>query len=286
MNLNKLINILDDEFSVIKTNENLVEWAVTKENKSIINPDFLDKKTGLMLKSSDEINTIYTVVFITDTIIAKLTKENQNILLFTHHNFDYYEDKRGLQPISLNNLKKLKENKISIFVAHASLDTHKIYGTSKSLAQLLNIQIDELFFDYFGAPTALIGHINKIDFDSFALHVKEKLEWPYLTLIQNNKFVEMIAVVAGGGDIPDLLLQSHKYGCDTLIGGTIDHKWELPFIQITNKEFHKLNKKLKLSLIGGTHFGTERPAMIYVLDYFKKLQIPAKYYEDENLLMD
>ena len=48
-----------------------------------------------------------------------------------------------------------------------------------------------------------------------------------------------------------------------------EYMWKMrPYIQEGNKKFHELNKKLKLNLIGGTHYGTERPAMIYISELF------------------
>lgn len=284
MNLTKLIEILDHEFSVVKTNEDLVTWAVTKENKPYLNPAFLNKKSGLFLKSSKVIEKVYTTVFITDCIIEKIVLQKNKSLLFTHHHFDYYEDHRGLVPMSVSNLQQLKNANASIFVAHASLDTHDRYGTSISLAKLVNIEVDELFYDYFGAPTALVGHITKTPFSSFADIVKKKLGRPALTLEKNHETVEKIAVVAGGGDMPDILQQAKDYGCDTYLTGTIEHRWDLPYVQESNKKFHELNKQLKMNLIGGTHFGTERPAMMKIVEYFKDIEVDAEYCEDEKLL--
>ncbi len=284
MDLNEIVRHLDEEFSVQKTGEDLVEWAVTDQNVSLIFPSFLEKKTGLLLKSSDTIEKVYTTVFITDQIVKKLLKQNSPCLIFTHHNFDYHENARGLQSIPFDNLKKLNEMGHSIFVAHASLDTHKEFGTSVSLAELVGIEIDELFYDYFGAPAALTGHIRHTTYDSFSDHVKSKLERPYLTRIKYQDFVEKIGVAAGGGDDPEILQKVSDFGCDTYLTGTVEHRWNNPYFQKQNSEFHELNKKLNINLIGGTHFGTERPAMIKVLQYFQRNDIPAEYCEDEILL--
>jgi putative NIF3 family GTP cyclohydrolase 1 type 2 len=284
MNLERLTEILDKEFSAVKTNEGLVTWSVTEENKPYLNPAFLNKQSGLFLKSSQVIEKVYTTVFITDCIVKKIADQKSKSLIFTHHHFDYYEDYRGLVPISAFNLKQLKGANASIFVAHASLDHHDRYGTSISLAKLLNIEIDELFYDYFGAPTALVGHIVKTPFSGFADNVKQKLGRPALTLEKNNETVEKIAVVAGGGDMPDILQQAKDYGCDTYLTGMIEHRWENAMIQESNKKFHELNKQLKLNLIGGTHFGTERPAMVSVVKFFKDIGVDAEYCEDETLL--
>ncbi len=284
MKLEKVVEMLDEEFSVIKTKEDLVAWAVTDLNKPLIFPDFLNKTTGLMLKSSEIIDKIYTVVFITDQIIKKLAKQNSPCLVFTHHNFDYYEDSRGLQAISSENIQKLNDMGHSIFVAHASLDVHKEFGTSISLAELCDITRDELFYDYFGSPAALIGHIDRTPYEEFTYKVQQDLQRPHLTCKKYHDYVHKIAVAAGGGDLPDMLQQVYNYGCDTLLTGTIEHRWENPVIQKSNREFHELNDTLKINLIGGTHFGTERPAMIKVVKFFDRIGIPAEYCEDQELL--
>ncbi|MHC4374172.1 MAG: Nif3-like dinuclear metal center hexameric protein [Planctomycetota bacterium] len=279
-----LTEMLDHEFSVVKTNEGLVAWSVTEENKPYLNPAFLNRQSGLFLKSAETIEKVCTTVFITDCIAEKIIRQKSNSLIFTHHHFDYHEDHRGLEPISAFNLKRLKNANASIFVAHASLDTHDRYGTSISLAKLLHIEVDELFFDYFGAPTALVGHITKTPFSAFAETVKQKLGRPVLTLEKNHETVEKIAVVAGGGDMPDILQQAKDFDCDTYLAGTIEHRWKNAQVQESNKQFHELNNQLKLNLIGGTHFGTERPAMISVVEYFRNIGIDADYCEDETLL--
>jgi hypothetical protein len=69
-----------------------------------------------------------------------------------------------------------------------------------------------------------------------------------------------------------------------LLTGTVENRFAVPVLQQLNKQFHELNTKLKLNLIGGTHFGTERPAMIRVVELFKEYGVPCTYCEDEDLL--
>ncbi len=283
MKLKNLREVLDKEFNILNNRENLLDFAITDENKKFINDDFLERKTGLMIKGSDEIKKVYSVVFITDEVLNKICNEN-NCLIFTHHHFDYYEDERGLQPVSKKQISKIIEAGNSIYVAHAALDTHPQFGTSISLAELCGIKVEKLFFDYFGAPAALIGTIDPIDFSSFAETIRKKLQRPYLTLNKFHNVVNKIGVAAGGGDIPELLQYVYDDDCDTLLTGTIENRWDIPFVQEANKKFHELNSDLKINLIGGTHYGTERPAMINIKKLFNKIGIDCEFCEDENLL--
>lgn len=283
MKLTDLQNILDAEFKIKQSDENLNDFAIVDDSKSFINPDFSLRNTALMTKNSEEISIVLTSVFITEEIVKK-SLQYENALIFTHHNFDYFEDERGLQPIKPEYFEELKKNNISLYVAHAPLDTHSVYGTSKSLAELCDIKIEKYFYDYFGAPTALIGSIENTPFDEYSKYVQKKLKRPSMTLAKYTDSIHKIAVVAGGGDLPEILQQIYEYRCDTLLTGTVEHRWNVPFIQEANKQFHELNRKLKINLIGGTHFGTERPAMLKMVEYFEKIGIASKYIEDDTLL--
>ena len=256
---------------------------LNRHNRRYVYPQFLERRTGLMLRGSGNVQKVYTTVFVSDCVVEKIFRET-NSLLFTHHHFNYYEDDRGLQAISSETMETFLRTNNSIYVAHAPLDTHVQYGTSISLAKLIGISVESLFYDYFGAPTALIGHIARTDFDDFAFRVQKNLERPCLTLQQHSPYVEKVAVAAGGGDLPDLLQHAYDFGCDTLLTGTVEHRWAVPFIQDMNRKFHELNDALKLNLIGGTHFGTERPAMLAVTGLFESYGINCDYCEDELLL--
>jgi putative NIF3 family GTP cyclohydrolase 1 type 2 len=283
MNTDLLVSKLDEALGVAASAENLLEFAVTDDNRGLMEPDFLAGETGLVLKSSETVKRVFTAVFITARVVEKLLK-HPNSLVFTHHHFDYHEDDRGLEPIAPGVLESLRNNGVSLYVAHAPLDTHPTYGTSLALAELCGVEPQQRFYDYFGAPVALFGRIDRTDFESFAESVRTRLERPCLTLHRHRPYVERLAVVAGGGDLPDLLQMANDHGCDTLLTGTVENRFAVPVLQKLNREFHELNGKLELNLIGGTHFGTERPAMIRAVEIFEPYGVPCEYCEDEELL--
>jgi len=282
MQLDDLVRKFDDEFFMTKVIEDHTAWSMTDKTKEYANEDFINKSTGLMFRFNNSVAKVFTTVFVTNEIIDKIC-DIENSLLFTHHHFNYYEDERGLMPISLEQIERLKNAHISLYVAHAGLDTHQQYGTSISLAGVIDIHIDKYFFDYFGSPAALIGSVPPKSFNDFIEKAKLGMQRKTLTIEKHRENVARVAVVAGGGDEPEILEQAYNLGCDTYIGGTIENKWALPFVQESNKKFRELNKSLKLNLIGGTHYGTERFAMMKVLDYFKQLGLTASFVEDDSL---
>ncbi len=283
MDLSALTLKLDHEFRIAENAEDLVEWAVTDLNRPHVGPAFLEGRTGLMLQGDDTVQKAYTAVFVSDTVVEKILRQ-RNCLLFTHHHFNYYEDEKGFQPISPETMEALRRAGHSIYVAHAPLDTHARHGTSIALERLTDIAVEYLFYDYLGAPTALVGRVGKTGFQDFASIVCRKLQRPRLTLQQHRPAVEKVAVAAGGGGLPDLLQYAYNAGCDTLLTGTVENRWTAPLFQELNREFHELNARLRLNLVGGTHFGTERPAMLAVTELFETWGINSEYCEDELLL--
>jgi putative NIF3 family GTP cyclohydrolase 1 type 2 len=282
MKTDDLVSHLDKAFGIAASSEDLLQFAVVDDNRHLLHPAFLEGTTGLVLKSSPTVERVFTAVFISAGVTAKILKYPDS-LIFTHHHFDYFEDERGLKPIPPGVLERLRDAGISVYVAHAPLDTHPVYGTSLALAELCGVRPEERFYDYFGAPVALFGRIERTGFDSFAESVRRRLERPYVTLHKHRPDVERLAVVAGGGDLPDLLQMAHDHGCDTLLTGTVENRFAVPIVQEWNRKFHELNAKLKLNLIGGTHYGTERPAMIRVVQMLAPYGLACEYCEDEDL---
>ena len=281
--LKSIVAELDREFDALAGREDLVQWAVTEENCRWINPTFLKQKTGLMIVGLEKIHMVRTAVFVSDRIVQKLSHEAP-CLLMTHHHFSWFEDERGLQPVSAEQIQALAKQGHSVYVSHAPLDTHPVYGTSVALAAEVGIPSSGRFYEYFGVPTGVIGEVTEQNIQDFAEHVRKCLLRPRVHVVQHRPRVRKVAVVAGGGDLPDVLHEASDLGCDTMLLGTLENRWAIRGVQDAHKEFLRLNEKLKLNLIGGSHFGTERPAMVRVLRFFEQKGVPSRYCEDEELL--
>lgn len=281
--LKSVVSELDREFDALAGREDLVQWAVTEANCRWMNPTFLKQKTGLMIVGLEKIHSVRTSVFVGDRIVQKLSHVPPCLVL-THHNFNWFEDERGLQPISAEKIQALAKQGHSVYVSHAPLDTHPVYGTSVALAAEIGITPSARFYEYFGVPTGVIGEVTEQDLHIFAEHVRKCLLRPRVDLAQHRPRVHKVAIVAGGGDLPDVLQEACDLGCDTMVLGTLENRWAVKGVQEAHKEFLRLNERLQLNLIGGSHFGTERPAMVRAVQFFEQMGIAAEYCEDEELL--
>lgn len=122
MKLSSIQQLLDNEFNISSNDEDLVEFAVTEKNKKYINSDFLNGTTGLFTKTTEEIQSVSTTVFLTDVVLRNVV---DNTLLFTHHHFNYYEDERGLQPLTEETMITLKKKgMMSYFIIITELQQH------------------------------------------------------------------------------------------------------------------------------------------------------------------
>ena len=71
---------------------------------------------------------------------------------------------------------------------------------------------------------------------------------------------------------------------DLGITGPVEDLWQDPSVQENRRRFRELCHHYRVNLIGGTHYATERPAMVAVVELFRKWGIPATYMEDHDLL--
>ena len=273
-----IAGMLDRDFGVATNEENLVAYAVSEECRAYIHPPFLEQKTWLFTRNSEDVREVIIGVFLTDQFLQHVPPSS---LIVTHHHFDYYEDVRGLQPLSPDTLETLRDRSVSIYVLHAALDTHPVYGTSKALADYCGVSETERFYDYFGAPTALIGTVRKQSLNDFSLSVMKALHRPDLSIHKHRPDVERVAVIAGGGDLPEILQHAHNRECDTILTGTVVNRWGFP--ENANQQFLDLNEEYKLNLIGATHYGTERPAMVELVEYFTSKGTNSRFVEDDVL---
>lgn len=251
-----------------------------------ISHDFKNKSMGIVLDNTSIISKVYTAVFPTYDILDKiLDSEEKDVLLFTHHPKIWDVTKvPAFIDISKEYLERLKEHKISMYTLHTPLDKNGPYSTSVNLANMLDIKIDEEFCEDEGVKIGVIGSTNLNHIEQ--MHIKiintvghnVKLFRYGDNLIKESK----IALIAGGGNISDILPELHEKGINTFITGVtrIEEKFEPSVI------FHKIAKELGINIIGATHYSTEKYACIEVVKYFKNLGIESEFLEGIHDLED
>ncbi len=280
MKAKELFNKLDTDF--IKPNMEDMWVEMMQPIGEFLTENFKQRAMGLVCDHTEEIEQVFTAVFANDKVIrAVLDKGVKNALLFVHHPMDWRLDKapdifKNMEP---ELIKKLKENKISVYCLHVPLDDFGEFSTSGMLAKALDLKPFDTFAPYHGAMAGLFCKtecktLTELK-DKFESAVGHKVRvYPYGDEELNGK----VAVIAGGGltEDTDAIVKS---GANVFVSG------------ITNcndysKDAHELLKVNKVSVIGGTHYSTEKFSMIAMCDYFKKLGLKAEFVKDDPLMVD
>ncbi len=282
MNAEELYQKLDKDFEVEKLTD---DWKEMDFNECI-SENFKKRYMGLVLDNSKEIKKVYTAVFPEEKILNKIFDSGRkDVLLFTHHPMGWdITAEKIFKDIRQEYLKKLKENRISLYTLHVPLDKNGQYSTTENFAKAIGVIKKDEFCEYFGVKVGVIGNTNYKNVADLAkkieLTVGHKIKlWNYgAQKIKDQK----VALVAGGGNSAETIKESADRGINTFITGiTKPNKNYLPSL-----EAHNSAKENKINIIGATHYSTEKFACMAMVEYFKKLGLPAGFIEGEPDMND
>lgn len=280
MEAKKLVKHLDEDF--IKP-YHLDDWTENMSDISdYLTETFKEKQMWLVCDFTEEINKVFTAVFpskkVMQTIIDSWIK---NSMLFLHHPMIWDIRKR---PVFKNMDKALleafKQRNISIYTLHVPLDDFWEYSTSYSLTKVLNIDFKKVFLEYYWSMAWVIGEVKnkslqdiKQDFEKAVWHEVKLYDYGNWT-IKNNT----VALVAGGW-LKESIQEIADQGITLLITGISNRN---PHSETS----HKVAEKYGISILGWTHYSTEKFACQNIVAYFKELWIDAEFIWDDAVLED
>ena len=107
-----------------------------------IYPDFLITFHGMMIQNSNNVDKIFTTVFLGDEILNEVfNRLERDVLIISHHPLHMETSGRGFLPISKNFFKKMKKFGVSIYVIHTPLDAHNDISTWRAMSNKLELSI-------------------------------------------------------------------------------------------------------------------------------------------------
>ncbi len=86
-----------------------------------------------------------------------------------------------------------------------------------------------------------------------------------------------VAVAAGGGAIRDVLAASLERGCETFVTGNAATRCRLEYVQAEVAEFLALADEASVAVVDGTHYGTEKPPQLAMVEWFRGRGLPADF---------
>ena len=283
MKAKELYNKLKYDF--IKDDIKDVDWANRMPNlHKYLFPEFMQNGgMGLMCDFTNEIEKVYTTVFLSDKVLSELLSKNvSNAMLFSHHptNWDL-KNHNGNYAATEEYIAKLQERNISIYILHHPLDNYGKYSTCKTLADNLQIEIEKPAFLYYGAFCGIVGTTDCKT--TGELHDRYSQTVGHKTSLyqygDENIQGEKIAVCPGGGNAIFVIKEMMEHNIKTLITG-------LTIVNDYSRETHEFEKVNQINVLGGTHYSTEKYAPMKMCEYFIDLGLQSEFIEDEPNLFD
>jgi putative NIF3 family GTP cyclohydrolase 1 type 2 len=240
-------------------------------------PSYEGRWNGLMVRGSDEVVRAASCVFPSDEIVAGL---EPSTFLFAEHAID---DAEGdvFTPLARETFELMRERRISFYNAHAPLDQHPEVSPSRLIAAALGIEDFEEYFPI--APeipggAAVIGEAD-LSVDQVAEWLQTLLgpEIPVIVAARVRDRAGRVAVVAGGGAQREILEESLVRGCETYVTGNALSPCPIPEVQVSIAAFRALASEAGVSVVDGTHYGTEKPPQLAMAAWFRARGVPAEF---------
>lgn len=291
MELDKIISKLDKEFNVKEVND---DWHWLFDDlflmKSLSSFRKLGKNTGLMIANSDEVNKIYTAFSPSRYVLEEIRMRGiVNTLLIVKHPFDWDGRRNGSGFIFFKerDYQLMEGMGISIYSLHTPLDKNrndKVVSTAYGFAKTIKLKVEEEFgidTNNPGLKLGLIGKVPEKKLSDLVKRLNSTLDYR-VKLNRVNDEVGRVAIVTGGGFVPEIVEQAKERGVNTYITGIITPNASEYDKQTYKLKFSKINK-LGLNIIGCSHYLTEKWAMLYSIPYFSEI-CKAEFVEDKEAL--
>jgi len=285
--LDKLVRELDELFSVCDWDRDpaMSRWvprvyrAIGYDYAETFEADFCERFNGLMLQSGDTIKEIYCAVFPSPEILEKLLATTRgDALLFVHHPIDMEVSGVGFLPILPDDLERLRALGVSVYACHAPMDCHDKIGTNASIVQAFGVQVERYFAQYGNGFAGRIGSIVPTRLDELVEKGRQIFGVDRVEIGgARPATITKVAIVAGGGDDPELLGEAEQSGAHVFITGewytrtTPRDEWDKEWAEANRTTCKAYAEASKMALLGFSHAATEYLVMRgQMADYFKR----------------
>lgn len=292
MDLQKIVEILDSDFDVENVKDNWI-WQFDDlfVKKSLESFRKTGRNTGLMIKNSDEVNKIYTAFAPSRYVLEEIQMRGiTNTLLVVKHPFDWdgRRNGQGFIHFTERDYQLMEGMGISVYSLHVPMDENrnsKVISTAYAFAKLIKLKVEQEFApEGEDNPQILIGLIGKVQEKKLANLIKRlNNTLNYKTKIRKvTDEVGRVAIVTGGGFLPELVQEAKNRGADTYITGIITPNSSEHSKKNYGKMLSEINK-IGLNIIGCSHYLTEKWAMEFSIPYFSEI-CKSEFIEDKEAL--
>ncbi|WP_020612185.1 Nif3-like dinuclear metal center hexameric protein [Sediminispirochaeta bajacaliforniensis] len=232
-------------------------------------------KVGVQFHNTDRIEKVYTATFAAPGVIEEiLGRDEKNVMLFCHHPVPQMPSlEAGYGTIPAELVEKMAAQEITLFSYHIPLDVAGPYSPGNTLAQAMHANPYESWYPQNGAQ---LGALCQTGFTT----VTELQDCFETTLghgvkcyrygsekLNNGKF----AIMAGIARSTDAYRFLKEKGINVMVTGVTAQSVEWV------EKIHAAAKEHGITLLGGTHYSTEKFALMALCNYFRNLGIEAEF---------
>lgn len=260
------------------------DWgAETRAVEAHLTRSYRERFMGLMFDFSPRIERVYTAVFLCDEIVAGLKNEH-NAMLFVHHPIrEYYDRNRDCiaETVSEESVRLLSGNSIAVYNLHIPLDHFSPCGTNTTLARALGLTVLEKCAPYRGAYTGVVCGTPFLTLGELSNRIETVLGHEAGVYAYGDADIgsKPVAIVAGCGHEREVIDELIASGIGTLVTG-VSLRCE------RSEALHRYDELNRINVIGGTHYSTEKFALMKMCEYFSGMGLPAEFIEQNPCLLD
>jgi putative NIF3 family GTP cyclohydrolase 1 type 2 len=237
-------------------------------------PGYEGRWNGLLVRGGDEVTRVATCVFPSDRVVGLLAP---GTFLFSEHPIDY-SDEAGFLPLRRESFERMVADGIGFYHVHAPIDHHPEVSPSRLCAAGMGVPVEEEYLPIAeGIPggAAVIGR-SDATLDELAGRLQACLgpEVPVRVVRRRagSDAAGRVAVVGGGGTDREALQASLERGCDTYVTGGTFTPWAEAFLAFADQA--------DVAVVDGTHYGTEKPTQLAMVDWFRAAGLEAEFIPD------
>jgi putative NIF3 family GTP cyclohydrolase 1 type 2 len=282
MRRDALVRMLDEALGVerVRGDDWVESLSVVYETplwRDFTEPAWVPRGNGLMVRGADEVAHVVTCVFPSDAILQRVKPRT---FVFTEHPID---DAEGdvFAPISARSFERLRRDGISVYTAHATLDHHPELSPSVLVAAGLGLRDQQTFLpiaEGLDGGSAVLGESDhSVTSLATALQATLGAEIPVQVVLAPRERAGRVAVVAGGGAHVSSLEAALAQGCTTFVTGNAASPCGIPFVREIRDAFRQRATEAGVNVIDGTHYGTEKPAQLAMVEWFATRGVTARF---------
>jgi len=276
-----LYNHLEKDFILEGMSDDWTPYIAGTEK--YLTENFKERSMGLVCDFAEEVHSVYSAVFPSNKVMREILDTGAiDSMLFVHHPAAWDITREiALYPMDTALLDQFRERRISIYNLHVPLDNCGEYGTSKTLADALDIEIEKPFAAYFGALCGVIGRTKLKTVEELNNVFSKAVGHPTELYLYGEQEIKggRVAVAAGGGNDRGVVAEMIQNDVHVLITGVSVKNY-------ISQSTHAYEQEQGVNVLGGTHYSTEKFACIKMCDYFNRLGLSAVFIEDEPDLGD